>query len=179
MTDRDGVERPARREDFFCKPPFQVVLIAPEIPPNTGNIGRLCYATGSTLHLVEPLGFSIDEKSLRRAGLDYWKHLTVHLHPHPDALFGPVLDPARCWFLSTRTERSFWDIPLQAGDAFVFGSESSGFPPSLHERYEDRMCHLPILPDTVRSLNLANTAAIVLYDAYRRIFFKNDLLSSS
>ncbi|MCB9639509.1 MAG: tRNA (cytidine(34)-2'-O)-methyltransferase [Myxococcales bacterium] len=170
MVDRDKVIRPARRTDFFCQPPFHVVLVAPEIPPNTGNIGRLCYATGSPLHLVEPLGFSLDEKSVRRAGLDYWEHLNPQVYPDVDAVIGPVLRPERCWFLSTRTDQSFYDVALEPGDAFVFGSESSGFPPSLHERYEDRMCHLPILPNSVRSINIANAVSAVLYDAYRRVF---------
>ncbi len=168
--DRDQVFRPARRAAFFCQPGFHVVLVAPEIPPNTGNIGRLCYATGSSLHLVEPLGFSLDEKSVRRAGLDYWEHLDPKVYPDIDAVIGPVFRPERCWFLSTRTDRSFWDIAIEPGDAFVFGSESSGFSSDVHTRFASQMCHLPIMPDTVRSINLANAASIVLYDAYRRVF---------
>ncbi|MCK6509296.1 tRNA (cytidine(34)-2'-O)-methyltransferase [Myxococcota bacterium] len=169
-SDRDQVFRPARRAEFFCQPGFHVVLVEPEIPPNTGNIGRLCYATGSSLHLVEPLGFSLDEKSVRRAGLDYWEHLDPQVYPNLDAVIGPRLRPERCWFLSTRTARSFWDIAIEPGDAFVFGSESSGFRPEVHTRFDAQMCHLPILPDTVRSINIANAVSVVLYDAYRRLF---------
>ncbi len=166
----DGIPRPARKTgpSFFCKPPLKVVLVEPEIPPNTGNVARMCYATGTELHLIEPLSFSLDDKKLRRAGLDYWKKMKVQLHKSIDK-FLEETPVERCYFLSTRAERPFWEMPIQPGDAIVFGKESTGLGPELVERFRDRLYHIPILPDTVRSINLSNAVAIVLYDSYRRI----------
>jgi tRNA (cytidine/uridine-2'-O-)-methyltransferase len=165
----DQVVRPARRSDFFSNPPLQIVLVEPEIPPNTGNIARMCYATGSQLHLIEPLGFEIDDRYLRRAGLDYWEHIDVKIHPNIDALIGPIIPRDRCFFFSTRATQPFWDIPIQPGDALFFGKESVGLGPKLLELYRDRLYHIPVLPNTVRSLNISNSAAIAIYDCYRRI----------
>lgn len=169
MPFKDGIERPAQSADFFCKPPLQVVLVEPEIPPNTGNVSRMCYATGSTLHLVEPLGFDINEKRLRRAGLDYWKKMDVQVHPNIDALIGPIIPLERCFFFSTRATKSFWEAPIQPGDALIFGKESIGLGDELRERYKEQLYNIPIAPDTVRSINLSNAVAIALFDSYRRI----------
>lgn len=169
MIHEDGIQRPAQTDGFFCDPPLHVVLVEPEIPPNTGNVSRMCYATGSQLHLVEPLGFDISEKRLRRAGLDYWKHMDVQVHPNIDALVGPVFPKERCFFFSTRATKPFWEAPVQPGDALIFGKESLGLGDDLRERYQEHLYHIPIAPDTVRSINLSNAVAIALYDCYRRI----------
>ena len=165
----DSVVRPARRDDFYCEPPLHVVLVEPEIPPNTGNVSRMCYATGTKLHLIKPLGFEIDDKRLRRAGLDYWKSMDVQVYDHIDEFIDHVVPVERCFFLSTRAPQPMWDIPVEPGDALIFGKESKGLGPELVERYRDRLFHIPILPDTVRSINLSNAVAITLFDAYRRI----------
>ena len=167
--DTSGVLRPARRDDFFCQPALHVVLVEPEIPPNTGNVARMCYATGSHLHLIKPLGFKIDDKHLRRAGLDYWKNVDVTVHESLDDVIGKIVPLDRCFFLSTRATEPFWDIPIQAGDALIFGKESLGLGATLVEKYKERLFHIPILPDTVRSINLSNAVAITLFDSYRRL----------
>jgi len=169
VRDHDAVVRPARRPDFFPDIPLHVVLVEPEIPPNTGNVARMCYATGTKLHLIEPLGFEITEKRLRRAGLDYWKHIDVQVHPDIGGVVGPVVPPERCFFFSTRATRPLWEIPIQPGDALIFGKESTGFDPALRAAHDERLYHIPILPDTVRSINLSNAVAIAIYDCYRRI----------
>ena len=154
--------------------PLQVVLVEPEIPPNTGNIARLCAATGSALHLVGPLGFEISEKAVRRAGLDYW-HL-VDLHRHSDleaaerairAAAAPGADP-RSWLFSGRGTRSYLEIEFRPGDALVFGKESVGLPDALLERRADQVLAIP-MPGAVRSLNLSNAVAIVVYEALRQL----------
>lgn len=146
--------------------PFRIVLVEPEIPPNTGSVARTCAATQSPLHLVGPLGFRIDEQSVRRAGLDYW-HL-VDLHRH-DALEGFTLahPDARLHLFSANAERSYLDADLEPGDALVFGKESVGLAPEILARYPERVWAIPTL-GAVRSLNLSNAVAIVLYDALRR-----------
>ncbi len=167
MTEQ--VVRPARRDDFFCTPPLHVVLVEPEIPGNTGNVARMCYATGSQLHLVEPLGFEITNSRLRRAGLDYWEHINVRVYPSLEDVIGPVLPLERCFFFSTRATRPCWEIPLQPGDALIFGKESKGLGPERVEQYKNQLYHIPLAPDTVRSINLSNSVAIALFDGYRRI----------
>lgn len=165
----DSILRPARRNDFFCRPPLHVVLIEPEIPPNTGNVARMCYATGSQLHLIEPLGFEITHSRLRRAGLDYWEHIDVHVHSSLDQVIGPIIPRERCFFFSTRASKPFWEMPVQPGDALCFGKESSGLGPEILAKYPDQLYHIPLLPDTVRSLNLSNAVAITLFNSYRCI----------
>jgi tRNA (cytidine/uridine-2'-O-)-methyltransferase len=148
------------------KTPFRIVLIEPEIPPNTGNVARLCAATSSPLHLVGKLGFRIDSRSVRRAGLDYW-HL-VDLHRHDDlAAFRREFPEARLRLFSANVSRSYLELDLQPGDALVFGRESVGLPRELVEAHPDASAAIPTLGQ-VRSLNIANAAAIVLYDGLRR-----------
>ena len=146
--------------------PFHVVLVEPEIPQNTGAVARLCAATTSPLHLVGKLGFRIDEKSVRRAGVDYW-HL-VDVRRHLDlAHFGQVVPPA-CWFLfSALAGRSYLDAPFRGGDALLFGRESTGLDEDLLARAPDQVFGIPT-SGAVRSLNLSNAVAIVLYEALRR-----------
>jgi tRNA (cytidine/uridine-2'-O-)-methyltransferase len=151
--------------------PFHVVLVEPEIPPNTGNIARLCAATRSPLHLVEPLGFRIDEHAVRRAGLDYWPLGDVRTHPNYAAARADVLaaEAAPRLFLFTgRASRSYLDAGFRPGDALVFGRESSGLPDSILDAYRADWLGIPTL-GAVRSLNLANAVAIALYEALRQI----------
>jgi tRNA (cytidine/uridine-2'-O-)-methyltransferase len=147
--------------------PLHVVLVEPEIPPNTGNIARLCAATGSVLHLVGTLGFRIDDKAVRRAGIDYW-HL-VRVERHLDlAHFAHALPSTRWVLLSATAERSYLDASFRAGDALIFGRESVGLSRELLDRHPESVFGIPTL-GPVRSLNLANAASIVVYEALRQI----------
>src|SRR5262249_27289801 len=143
---------------------FQVVLVEPEIPQNTGNIGRLRLATQSKLHLVKPLGFSIDEKALRRAGLDYWKHLDVQIHDDlPTFLQQQVRDaPIALW--TTKAGKTLYEASLTPGTFLFFGKETAGLPSSFLESHALDSYRIPILDARVRSLNLANAVSIVLYE---------------
>ena len=146
---------------------LNVVLIEPEIPPNTGNIGRLCLATGAHLHLVQPLGFSIDDKTLKRAGLDYWKDVQVTVWESFTALQGAYAPEARYFFLTTKTERPYWEMRFRDGDFLVFGRETKGLRESLLAENAERLLTIPMTPQT-RSLNLATAVGIVLYEAVRQ-----------
>jgi tRNA (cytidine/uridine-2'-O-)-methyltransferase len=145
-----------------------VVLVEPEIPPNTGSIGRLCAATLSTLHLVEPLGFHIDDKHLRRAGLDYWPHLEVYRHPTWEA-FVAAHPGGRLLLFSARAERPYTACHYRPDDFLVFGGESHGLPPALRGAHADRLYGIPMASPHVRSLNLATAVGIVLYEGLRQL----------
>jgi tRNA (cytidine/uridine-2'-O-)-methyltransferase len=147
-------------------PPFQVVLVEPEIPPNTGAVARTCAATSSPLHLVEPLGFRVDAQSVRRAGLDYWHLVDLHVHASWSA-FRAAHPALRVHLLSSTARRSYLEAPFQPGDALVFGKESVGLSPALLEAHADAVWGIPT-SGAVRSLNLSNAVAIVLYEALRR-----------
>lgn len=149
------------------KPPFHIVLIEPEIPPNTGNIGRLCAATGTHLHLVGKLGFSLDNKQLRRAGLDYWPEVKLHRWDSLEQLQQSYSE-ARFWYTSKKATKSYTVCSFASGDFFVFGKETLGLPEELLEIEADRALRIPIFSTAVRSLNLANSAAIILYEALRQ-----------
>jgi tRNA (cytidine/uridine-2'-O-)-methyltransferase len=152
-----------------CKPlqpAFRVVLVEPEIPPNTGSVARTCAATQSPLHLVEPLGFRIDDRSLKRAGIDYWHLVDVHTHPSFDA-FVQAHPQTRLHLFSSEAERSYLDADFQPGDALVFGKESVGLPRELLRAHPERVWGIPTSGD-VRSLNLSNAVAIVLFEALRK-----------
>ena len=152
--------------------PLHIVLVEPQIPPNTGNVARLCAATGCALHLVGPLGFSIDDRELKRAGLDYWHLLrVVEHHSLPDFL--NAMDAARMWFISTRGQMRYDQAPFARGDALVFGKETAGLPGELLERFPDRTVRIPMRADSVRSLNLSTSAGIVAYAALAHIGFPN------
>ena len=146
---------------------MHVVLVAPEIPQNTGSIGRLCVATGSTLHLVDPLGFTIDDRHVRRAGLDYWRHVDVRRHPDWQT-FESRRPPGRVLCFSARAPRSYTTLRYREDDLLVFGGESRGLPPAIRAAHADAMFGIPVASEHVRSLNLATAVAIVLYEALRQ-----------
>jgi len=145
---------------------MHIILHQPEIPGNTGNIGRTCVATGTSLHLIEPLGFRLDEKSIRRAGMDYWKHLNVTRYmnfmefqeKHPDA---------KIWMATTKAKRVYTEAAYGPDDYIMFGKESAGIPEEILVEHEENCIRIPMLP-AIRSLNLSNSAAIVLYEALRQ-----------
>jgi tRNA (cytidine/uridine-2'-O-)-methyltransferase len=145
---------------------FNVVLIEPEIPPNTGNIGRLCMATQSTLHLVKPLGFSLDDRQLKRAGLDYWDEVKVRLWNSFDDLRRMQSPNTRYFFLTTKTKRAYYDVAFRPDDFLVFGRETKGLPENLLAANIDRCITIPM--HGTRSLNLATAVAVVLFEAVRQ-----------
>jgi tRNA (cytidine/uridine-2'-O-)-methyltransferase len=147
---------------------LHVVLVEPEIPPNTGNIGRLCLAAGAHLHLVEPLGFSLEEKHLRRAGLDYWADVRLSVWPAFAAVQAAHAG-ARFWFLTTKATRPYWDAAFADGDFLVFGRETKGLPEPLLAANAAHTLTIPMAPSSTRSLNLATAAGIVLYEAVRQL----------
>jgi tRNA (cytidine/uridine-2'-O-)-methyltransferase len=147
--------------------PFHIVLVEPEIPPNTGNIARLCGATGTILHLVGKLGFSIDDKQLKRAGLDYWEAIDVHRWDSLSQLEA-VFPSGRWWYTSKKAARSHVEAEFQPGDFLVFGKETEGLPEELLTAHPERCLRIPIFSPIVRSLNLSTAAGIVLYEALRQ-----------
>lgn len=151
---------------------FHIVLHQPEIPNNTGNIGRTCVATGCTLHLIHPIGFDIDEKACRRAGLDYWPRLPLVEHPHEADYFKPETNPPRRWLLTTRATHSVLDIDFQVGDHLVFGRESAGLPQHLLDQYPNQCVCLPMVHGE-RSLNLATAVGITIYLGINQLHVRN------
>lgn len=150
---------------------YHLVLVEPEIPPNTGNAGRLAVATNATLHLVGKLGFSIDDKAVRRAGLDYWKHVDLKQHESFDAWLAWHLEheeSAPFYLLSKKAKRSIYDIEFPPRAAFVFGKETLGLPEELLDRYADRAFTIPMFSEKIRSLNLSNAVSVTLYEAIRQ-----------
>ncbi|NRB61065.1 MAG: tRNA (cytidine(34)-2'-O)-methyltransferase [Winogradskyella sp.] len=147
---------------------LNIVLVEPEIPNNTGNIGRLSLATGSNLHLVKPFGFEIDDKRLKRAGLDYWKHLNVKYYDSFDD-FLIQNKGAQMVFLSSHGTKSHWDIDYTTNMFLIFGKESVGLPKALIENQKDRLFKIPMYSDKIRSLNLANAVSIIVYEGLRQL----------
>jgi tRNA (cytidine/uridine-2'-O-)-methyltransferase len=149
---------------------LHVVLVHPEIHWNTGNAGRSCLAAGAALHLVEPLGFSLDEKEVRRAGLDYWEHVDVTTWHDWPAFEGQLPSLGSPFFFSTKAKAMYWDADFRAPESVVliFGRETGGLPEEVHERYADRMYRMPIHSPHVRSLNLSTTVGIALYEVLRQ-----------
>ena len=143
-----------------------IVLYEPEIPHNTGAVGRLCLAAGARLHLICPLGFSLEDKHLKRAGLDYWKEVDVHVWPHWDAFLQHLPAKAKVAFLTTKTTRCYWDAPLAGEVYLVFGPETRGLPESLLLANPEHSLRIPM--QGTRSLNLATAVGIVLYEAVRQ-----------
>jgi len=147
-----------------------VVLVHPEIHWNTGNAGRTCLAAGATLHLIRPLGFSLDERQVKRAGLDYWEYVDPRVWPSWDAFEKELPSFGDAYFFSSKAKRSFWDAPLGVSPdvALIFGGETTGLPTALHEHYGDRFVGIPILSPRIRSLNLSTAVALVLYEVMRQ-----------
>lgn len=149
---------------------LHVVLFKPEIPQNTGNIGRTCAITESRLHLIYPLGFEIRDKHLRRSGMDYWHNLDIRHHKSWEAFKKSADGPDRLFLMTTKGSVSYWDVEYKDGDGLVFGQEGSGAPDWLHEEIgEDRRIAIPLYNDTLRSLNLATSAGIAVYEAMRQL----------
>ena len=149
-------------------PAIHIVLVHPQIPHNTGAIGRLCVGMQARLHLIEPCGFSLSEKAVRRSGLDYWQFLDLHTHPSWDA-FLETCQPTSMVFLSTRGTRNLYDVSFRAACWLVFGNETHGLPDPLYSRYAQDLIRIPQPGPHARSINLANAVAITAYEAYRQI----------
>ena len=149
---------------------LHVVLVEPEIPQNTGSIGRLCLATGSTLHLIEPLGFEISHSRLRRAGLDYWEHLSVQTHSSFESYLDKYPDASTCrYYLSKNSGPTLYDCKLRKGTHMVFGKETAGLAPWILEKYASDTVRIPMFDARVRSLNLATAVGICIYEGVRQI----------
>ncbi|MBM3995301.1 MAG: tRNA (cytidine(34)-2'-O)-methyltransferase [Planctomycetes bacterium] len=155
---------------------LQIALWEPEIPPNTGNVARLCAAVGCPLHLVGRLGFRLDAKSLRRAGLDYWDAVELHRHDDLAAFAASLLNPnqpdgmpPKVYCLTAHADRPYTEIMFRSGDVLLFGSETRGLPPEILDRYHEQCYTIPMPARKVRSLNLANAVAIVLYEGLRQL----------
>lgn len=159
---------PHSSRKWGIKLPMHVVLVEPEIPANTGNIARLCVATGSSLHLIRPLGFFLTDPKLKRAGLDYWDHLQLYTHDSFEDFLSRA-KPKRMFLVETGGRRLYSEVEYQAGDYLVFGSETKGLAEGIMERYQDSILTLP--QQNVRSLNLANTVSIIVYEAWRQLGF--------
>ena len=145
---------------------MHIVLHQPEIPANTGNIGRTCVATGTSLHLIEPLGFHLDEKSIKRAGMDYWEHLDVTRYMNYEEVLAKH-PGAKIWMATTKAKHVYTDVKFGPDDFIMFGKESAGIPEEILVDNEETCIRIPMLPD-IRSLNLSNSVAIVLYEALRQ-----------
>jgi tRNA (cytidine/uridine-2'-O-)-methyltransferase len=158
---------PKKHYDFM----LNIVLVEPEIPNNTGNIGRLCVGTGARLHLIHPFGFEITDKNLKRSGLDYWVHLDVTQYPSIDAWIEKIKDPSRVFLLSARTEKSIYEVAFQDEDWLVFGKESVGLDARVLSRFENHLT-IPMNP-LIRSFNVANAVAFVVGEARRQIGLKS------
>ena len=156
--------------------PFNIVLVEPEIPPNTGNIARLCAATSTKLHLVHPLGFEINDKQLKRAGLDYWHLLDITEYKSWDEFVKICHDKHKFWYMSTRGEKNIWDVEFNPGDYLIFGSETKGLPENIveNQEYKDSVISIPMNGET-RSINLSTAVGIVLYEALRQLTVEKKL----
>jgi tRNA (cytidine/uridine-2'-O-)-methyltransferase len=148
---------------------IHVILFRPEIPQNTGNIGRLCACTQTKLRLIHPLGFSLENKYLKRSGMDYWSFLDVDEHASWDAFLAQSERPKRLWLLTTHTDRPYWDVQFEEEDGILFGNESHGCPDWLHQQLWDGRLTIPMTHATVRSLNLSSSVAIVRYEILRQL----------
>jgi tRNA (cytidine/uridine-2'-O-)-methyltransferase len=165
--------QPAQRVVTFADvadAPLHVVLVEPEIPPNTGNVARLCAATGCALHLVEPLGFRIDDRALKRAGLDYWDAVRVVVHAS-FAAFRAAVPAERCWWIETSGAQSYSDAEFVHGDALVFGRETGALPAEVLATHSQRTLRIPMRPGAVRSINLSTAVGVVTYAALARLGF--------
>ena len=154
---------------------MNIVLVEPEIPPNTGNVARLCAATRTRLHLIEPLGFKLDDKQLKRAGMDYWEQLEWHRWPSWTMFQNQLLSSARLWFIESGGEKSYAEASFLPDDYLVFGRETAGLPKPLLEQFRERWLRIPMFNPKSRSLNLSNCVALVLYEALRQQNFAGEM----
>jgi tRNA (cytidine/uridine-2'-O-)-methyltransferase len=156
---------------------MNVVLVEPEIPPNTGNVARLCAATRSTLHLIEPLGFTLDDRQLRRAGMDYWEQVDWRRWPNWNTFLAAASAPgnARFWFIESGGGRHYAEVFYGPDDYLVFGRETAGLPPALLQEHPERWLRIPMFNSTSRSLNLSNCVALVLFEALRQQGFPGEV----
>ncbi len=150
---------------------LQIALLQPQIAPNTGNIGRLCVATGTALHLVRPLGFVLSDRQLKRSGMDYWDRLKLTVHDDDETFF-KAIEPARVWLFSSKAERALWDVDFADGDILIFGSETHGISQRIKDRFPERQIVIPQAPGE-RCLNLSTAVGIGLYEALRQIHIQN------
>lgn len=149
---------------------LHIVLFQPQIPPNTGNVGRLCAITAARLHLIHPLGFEITDKHLRRSGMDYWRSLDIVEHPDWDAFKASPDGPRRLWLFTTHAQQVFWDVTFAPGDGLLFGNETEGAPPWLHAAVGDaHRVRIPHARSMLRSLNLATSVGIATFEALRQL----------
>ena len=153
---------------------MHIVLLEPEIPPNTGNVARLCAATKTTLHLIEPLGFKLDDTQLKRAGMDYWQHVEWHRWPNWAAFQKQLANDARLWFIEAHGLRLYSEVKFAPDDYLVFGRETAGLPRLLCEENRDHWLRIPMFNAEARSLNLSNCAALVLFEALRQQGFAGE-----
>ena len=153
---------------------MHVVLVEPEIPPNTGNVARLCAATRTELHLIEPFGFKLDDAQLKRSGMDYWQHVRWRRWPNWEAFKASVPANSRLWFIESGGSKRYTDVKIGADDYLVFGRETAGLPKSLLEDNPETWLRIPMFNKQSRSLNLSNCVALVLYEALRQQGFSNE-----
>ena len=153
---------------------MHIVLVEPEIPPNTGNVARLCAATRTTLHLIEPFGFKLDDKQLKRAGMDYWQHVTWHRWANWNAFSAQRPASARLWFIESGGPKLYTDAKFAPDDYLVFGRETAGLPKDLLKQNREHWLRIPMFNAQSRSLNLSNCAALVLFEALRQQSFPNE-----
>jgi len=154
---------------------MNIVLVEPEIPPNTGNIARLCAATNSVLHLIEPLGFNLGERELKRAAMDYWQYLVWKRWENWKAFYNNLPDKSRLWFVESGGERIYTAVKYKPDDYLVFGRESAGLPLELLKQNRERWIRIPMFNNSARSINLSNCVAIVLYEALRQCGFNGEI----
>lgn len=154
---------------------MHLVLVEPEIAPNTGNIARLCAATRTMLHLIEPLGFKLDDAQLKRAGMDYWQHVEWRRWKNWAEFYASLPEDARLWFIESNGPRDYTEVTYAPDDYLVFGRETAGLPMSLLEQNRERWLRIPMFNASARSLNLSNCAALVLYEALRQQGFKGEV----
>jgi tRNA (cytidine/uridine-2'-O-)-methyltransferase len=154
---------------------MNIVLVEPEIPPNTGNVARLCAATRTVLHLVEPFGFKLDDAQLKRAGMDYWQHVQWHRWPNWKTFETQLQPGSRLWFVESGGPKIYAEARFSADDYLVFGRETAGLPKSLLESHRDHWLRIPMFDPQSRSLNLSNCVALVLFEALRQLNFPNEI----
>jgi len=154
---------------------MNIVLVEPEIPPNTGNVARLCAATKTMLHLIEPLGFKLDDAQLKRAGMDYWQHVEWHRWSNWDAFVQKLPAPARLWFIESGGPKLYTEVRYAPDDYLVFGRETAGLPRTLLEENSERWLRIPMFNEQSRSLNLSNCVALVLFEALRQQGFRGEV----